>query len=152
MNRRAGIVLLALVLSAAPRGRDDAQQMAWQADVSIRAFGITRENPSGPLAAHVVVSTDSGDARAARLEVMLPVGVGLLSVPDGCQPSNSPLRSLNARVTCALGDLRVHEYRDITITTTGAPKSRGRLRFAVFAFSDTPDPLPANNFAERVVP
>ena len=126
--------------------------MVWQADVSIRAFGVTKENANGLIAAHVVVSADSGDARAARLEIMLPVGVGLLSVPEGCQPSNSPLRSLNARVTCVLGDLRVHEYRDITITTTGAPKSRGQLRFAVFALSDTPDPLPANNFAERLVP
>jgi hypothetical protein len=144
-------VLATFVLGAAPRGAGSAQHV-WQADVSVRAFEVTKEKngSSDSITAHAVVSTDSGDARAVRLEIMLPVGVGLVRVPDTCQPSPSPVRSLNARVTCIIGDLAVRELRDITITTTGVP-SRRRLRFAVFAFSDTPDPLPSNNFAERLV-
>jgi hypothetical protein len=45
----------------------------------------------------------------------------------------------------------VRGLRDFVIATT-ASASGGRLRFAAFAFSDTPDPVPSNNFVERVVP
>jgi hypothetical protein len=45
----------------------------------------------------------------------------------------------------------VRGLRDFFIATT-APVSGGRSRFAAFAFSDTPDPVPSNNFAERVLP
>ncbi len=149
---RGALVALAVVLVVAAPPRGGAAQHVWQADVSVRTLDITKEKAAGPITARVVISTDSGDARAARLEIMLPVGVGLVRVPDTCQPSPSPLLSLNARVTCQLGDIGVRELRDISITTTGAPPSRGRLRFAAFAVSDTPDPVPSNNFAERVVP
>jgi hypothetical protein len=104
------------------------------------------------ITARVVVATDSGDARGVRVEVMLPIGVGVVSVPDACRPSPSPVMSLSARVTCVLGDLRVREIRELSIVTTTRPGSREPLPFAAFAFSDTPDPQPSNNFAERDVP
>jgi hypothetical protein len=127
-------------------------QRVWQADVSIRALELTMPQGGTSITARVVVAADSGDARDVRLEVMLPVGVGVVTVPRECRPSRSPVMLLNARVTCALGDLRVREIRDLSIVTTGRPGSREPLSFAVFALSDTPDPQPSNNFAERSVP
>jgi hypothetical protein len=60
--------------------------------------------------------------------------------------------SLAARVTCALGELHAGELRDVSITTARRPGAHMPLRFAAFAFSDTPDPRPGNNFAERDAP
>jgi hypothetical protein len=138
-------------LAATPRG-DAAPQHAWQSDVSVRAFELTMPKSGTSITVRVVVATDSGDARGVRVEIMLPVGVGVVTVPDGCRPSPSPVMSLSARVTCALGDLRVREIRELSIVTTARPGSREPLPFAAFAFSDTPDPHPLNNFAERDVP
>jgi hypothetical protein len=136
---------------AAVRG-GNASQRVWQADVSVRALGLTMPQGGTSITARVVVAADSGDARDLRLEVLLPVGVGVLTLPRGCRPSPSPVMSLNARVTCSLGDLHVREVRDLSIVTTGRPGSREPLWFAVFALSDTPDPRPSNNFAERSIP
>jgi hypothetical protein len=138
-------------LAATPRG-DAAPQHAWQSDVSVRVLELTMPKSGASITVRVVVATDSGDARGVRVEIMLPVGVGVVTVPDGCRPSPSPVMSLSARVTCVLGDLRVREIRELSIVTTARPGSREPLPFAAFAFSDTPDPQPSNNFAERGVP
>jgi hypothetical protein len=65
MKRSAGIMLAVLVLAAAPRGGVGAQQMVWQADVSIRAFGVTRENATRPIRCRQTTSPSawSHDAR-----------------------------------------------------------------------------------------
>jgi hypothetical protein len=144
-------VIAVTFVAIVPRS-DAAPQHAWQSDVSVRALELTMQKGGTSITARVVVATDSGDARGVRLEIMLPVGVGVVTVPDGCRPSPSPIMSLSARVTCVLGDLRVREIRELSIVTTGRPASREPLPFAVFAFSDTPDPQPSNNFAERGVP
>jgi len=146
---RAMIVMM--FVSAAPRG-DDASQRVWQSDVAVRALELTMAQGGTSITARVVVATDSGEARGVRVELMLPVGVGVLSVPRDCRPSPSPVMSLNARVTCVLGDLRVREIRDLSIVTTGRPGWSEPLRFAAFVLSDKPDPQPSNNFAERSVP
>ena len=63
-------------------------------------------------------------ALAARVEILLPVGVGLVELSPGCIAGPSPpgVSALRGRVVCRLGDL------------------------------DTPDPRPGNNFAERALP
>jgi hypothetical protein len=144
------MLVVAFAGSAQPRPR--ATPRVWRSDVSVRALDLSTERHGGAIAVRVIVAADSDDARAVRLEIMLPVGVGVLRVPDGCQRSPGPITSLAARVSCALGGLPMRGMRDVTITTTGAPPSRGRIHFAAFTFSDTPDPVPSNNFAERVVP
>jgi hypothetical protein len=144
--------VIALAFAAIASRGDAAPQHAWQSDVSVRALELTMQKGGTSITARLVVATDSGDARGVRLEIMLPVGVGVVTVPDGCRPSPSPIMSLSARVTCVLGDLRVREIRELSIVTTGRPASREPLPFAAFAFSDTPDPQPSNNFAERSVP
>jgi len=146
------LVAIFVTFVAVVRRGDAAPQHAWQSDVSVRALEVTMLKGGTTIAARVVVATDSGEARGVRVEVMLPLGVGVVSLPDGCRPSPSPVMSLNARVSCSLGDLRVREIRELSIVTTGRPATRDPLSFAVFAFSDTPDPRPANNFVERTVP
>ena len=126
-------------------------QRTWQADLSIQALQVTVLTPGGTLVERVAVTSDSGAAKDVRVEIMLPIGVGVLRVADGCKASPSPVQSLHARVTCALGDVPARVQRDVSITLS-APPGAGRARFAAFALSDTPDPLPSNNFIERVLP
>jgi hypothetical protein len=143
-------IAVALVLHAMRDG--NRVQHTWESDVSVRALELSVARPGDSITARVTVTTDRGAARAVRLEIILPVGVGMLAIPPGCRSSPAPVMSLAARVTCALGDLHANALRDVSITTTGRPGARLPLRFAAFAFSDTPDPLPGNNFVERDAP
>lgn len=131
----------------------DAAQRAWQADLSVRAFEVATDKAAGSISASVVIAADSDVARAVQVEIMLPVGVGVVSLPDECRASPGPVMSLSAHVTCTLGNIEAHTTREVSLTTTSRPRSPSRapLRFAAFALSDTPDPLPANNFAERTL-
>jgi hypothetical protein len=98
----------------------------------------------------VTVGVEGNDpARSSRLEVLLPIGVAIVRVADECRPSPSPVTGLNARVSCELGELRAKSVREVIIAVTPRVSSQP-LRVAAFAFSDTPDPDPSNNFAERV--
>ena len=124
----------------------------WQADVSVQTLEVTALKPGGPITTRVVVATGNDEAREVRIEMLLPVGVAILRIPGGCHASPSPVASLDARISCGLGDMPVRALRELSITTSGAARPGARLHFAVFAYSDTPDPIPANNFAERVSP
>ena len=158
MFARISALLVSTLLVTAP-GRQQPAPRVWKADVRVQALELSETKlgtggtkGGGPLSMHIVVATESDNvARAVRVEIMLPIGVGVLRVPSGCRPSPSPVAALNARVTCELGDLPVRALREIQITTT-ARVSGAPLHVAVFALSDTPDPVPANNFADRALP
>jgi hypothetical protein len=145
---RVPTLLLVLVTLASPLG---GQQHVWQADLQIRSLRVTESN--GNLTARVVVVAELGEAMAARVEVMLPVGVGIVKVGTGCTPGPSApgVPSLRARVICTIGNLRARDSREFSVTTTTPPDGLAR-QFGVMATSDTPDPKPGNNFAERVIP
>lgn len=145
---RALCLLLALEAVASPVL---ARQHMWQADLQIRSLSVTASN--GNLTAKVVVGAEYGEAMAARVEVMLPVGVGIVQLGAGCAagPSAPGVPSLRARVICTIGNLRPRDPREFTVTTTVPPDGVAR-QFGVMATSDTPDPKPGNNFAERVIP
>jgi len=148
---RRSIPIAAIVFPTAPSSGQLIPRV-WQSDVRVQTLEIAERGRGASLNARVVVSVESGtEARAVRVEVMLPIGVGVVEMPTACRPSPSPVTNLNARVTCELGDIPGRGFRDLIITTT-ARAAPGPLRIAVFAASDTPDPLPANNFAERVLP
>lgn len=133
-------------------GRQQPVPRVWQSDVRVRALEISETKRGGPLSVHILVATDSDEgARAVRVEIMLPIGVGVVRIPDGCRPSPSPVSTLNARVSCDLGDVPGRSLRDLWLATT-ARVAAGPLHVAVVALSDTPDPLPANNFAEKALP
>lgn len=140
---RSGLVLLALAASPAA-----AQQHVWQADLRVKSLVVTEAG--GRLTARVVVVVaQGGEAMDARVEVLLPVGVGIVELGRGCAPGPSApgVPSLRARVICTIGDLRPRDVREFRVTTTTAPAGVAP-RFGVMATSDTPDPDPGNNFAE----
>ena len=132
-------------------GLGNRQHLLWQADLLVRSLTITEEK--GNLAARVVVASESGEALSARLEILLPVGVGIVTLGSGCKagPSRTGISELRARVECNLGNMPARSHRELYIVTTAPPLGVAR-GFAVVVMSDTPDPRPANNFAERVIP
>ena len=141
-----GTSLLLVLLLAAPAGLA-AQRHVWQADLQVRA--LTVSDAGGRLTARVTVATELGQAMGARVEVLLPVGVGIVELAPGCLPGPSApgVPSLRARVVCTIGDLRPRDLREFRVTTTTAPAGVAP-RFGAMATSDTPDPNPGNNFAE----
>ena len=134
-----------------PAHQRTRQYALWQADLSIRSLTVTEEK--GSLRARIVVAAEFGEALSARLEILLPVGVGIVSLGAGCVPGpdRTGISALRARVECTLGNMPAQSNREFYVVTTAPPT--GVVRgFAVVAMSDTPDPKPSNNFAERVIP
>ncbi len=127
-----------------------AAQAVWQADVRIQSIDATFP-ARGMLAIRIVVANDHDEARNVRLSILLPVGAGPARLAPGCRPSPSPVPNLTARIACELGDLPVRGLREVTAMVPVAPSSPGR-RVAAFVESDTPDPFPSNNYAERAIP
>ena len=127
-------------------------QQVWQADIQIRTLEVTRNK--GSITARVVVYTENDDdAQNARLLILLPVGVGIERLATGCAatPGPSMVPSLRAAVVCDMGAIPDHGLREVVLTTT-APVTPSPKRFGVFTYSSTPDPVPGNNYAERIVP
>lgn len=147
----AGPLCAALAMGGGREQQPLDSRLVWQADLAVQAFDVAALRQGGPITAHVVVATGNDEARGVRLEMLLPVGVGVLRVSDGCRPSPGPVASLSGRVSCAIGDMPVRALRELFITTGGVSAADARPHFAVFVFSDAPDPRPANNFAERAL-
>ena len=123
-----------------------AQQQApqyalWQADLSIRSLKVSEAK--GNLTARVVVAAESGEVLSARVEVFLPVGVGLVTLSSGCVagPNRTGISELRARVECSLGNMASGSNREFYVVTTAPPNGVAR-GFAVVVMSDTPDPKP----------
>ena len=146
---QSSMVLIMLLLGGV--GLGIRQRVLWQADLQVRNLRVSQEN--GNLRAEVTIAAEVGEALDARVEVMLPVGVGIVTVGPGCSagPSATGISALRARVECNLGNLPARTSRELFVITTTPPLgvSRG---FGVIAVSDTPDPKPGNNFAERALP
>jgi hypothetical protein len=143
-----GLALPLLLLAQAPASL--GSQGVSQADVRIQALDLTPLR--GFVNVRVVVGSDGGDgAHSAALHLFLPLGTKAARLPPGCQPSPSPPGAAQARVDCALGELRVRDLREVIIVAT-VPPAGVVARFTAFAFSDTPDPQMTNNYAERVLP
>jgi len=125
---------------------------AWQADIQIRTLEVTRNRNSINL--RVVVYTENDDdAQNARLLILLPVGVGIEKLAARCDatPGPSMVPSLRATVACDLGAIPNRGFHEVTLTTT-VPSNAHPKRFGVFTYSGTPDPVPGNNYAERIIP
>jgi hypothetical protein len=154
MNARTQVLSIVAVLAltagfASAASRSIGDPRVWQSDLQIASLEAAELRSGASINARIVISAEGSDpAQAAKVEIMLPIGVGVLRLANGCRPSASPVTGLNARVTCDIGDLQPRGTREITISTTNRA-STIPLRFAAFAYSDTPDPSPANNFAEK---
>lgn len=156
----AGFAVLA-ALTAGLAGTP-GRQAVWQADVRIQLLEvIALRSPRPPtggaaaarqLSARIVVANDDDDeARGVRLDVLLPVGAGVVRLPPRCKAGASAVATLTGRVTCELGVIPVRGREEVVISTTGTVSPSGG-RFGALVSSDTPDPSPGNNFAERRVP
>ncbi len=151
MNSLLSVVGLGVVASL--RGSMPAAgQPGWQADVRIQSIELLAVKGRSLNARIVITSDNDGDARNTRLEILLPVGVGVSRLAPGCRASTIPGHAaVNAHVSCDLGDIQVRGVREVTIATS-APAPNVLMRVAAFVLSDTPDPMPSNNYAERVAP
>jgi hypothetical protein len=144
-------MLLGSLLGLAGDGQQATPQyVLWQADLQVRALTVTEER--GNLRASVLVGAEIGDAIGARLEILLPVGVGIVTLGPGCVagPNVTGIRELRARVECRFGNLPARSSRELFVVTTIPPNGVAR-GFAAVVMSETPDPKPGNNFAERVI-
>jgi hypothetical protein len=147
MSRLVALVLTVLAgLNAGAR-----QRVLWQSDLQIRSLTVSEEK--GNLMARVVVAAEMGEALGARVDVLLPVGVGIVAMGEGCHagPSLTGISELRARVECSLGNMAASTNRSLFVVTTLPPAGVAR-GFGAVAMSDTPDPKPGNNFAERAIP
>ena len=126
-------------------------QHVWQADLQIRSLTVSEAR--GNLTARFVVIAEIGEAMAATVEIMLPPGVGIVEMGVGCKPGANPpgVSALRARVLCTLGNLAPRTPKELYVITT-TPPARSSTGFGVIALSDTPDPKPGNNFAEKGIP
>ena len=126
-------------------------QHVWQADLQVRSLTVSETN--GNLVARFVVVAEIGEAMAAKVEIMLPPGVGIEELGAGCTAAPNPpgVSALRARVLCTIGNLPIRSFRELFVTTTQPPPG-GSRGFGVIATSDTPDPKPGNNFAEKGIP
>ena len=150
LARALPLVLLAAATDGPPTA-DRPQPQSWQADIQIRTLEVTRSRTG--VSVRIVVYTENDDeARDARLVVLLPVGVGIERLAPGCAatPGPSMVPSIRATVACDLGAIADRGYHEVALTTSLPPEGQPR-RFGVFAYSATPDPVPGNNYAERVV-
>ena len=145
-----GRMMVALAALSIGRVAAASAQEVWQADVRIQSLEVT--GGRGSIAIRVVVTSDNDDdAMGVRLDVLLPVGAGVMRLAQGCRASPSPVANLAARVTCELGTIVVRGLREVTLAASTPPPGPGH-KVAVVVMSDTPDPEPANNYAERMVP
>ena len=129
-----------------------AEEPLWRADIQVRSLQVTKLDAT--VQARVVVYSDNDDeARGARVEILVPVGVGIVRMSAGCTASAGPpgISALQGRVTCELGNLPVGGSREVFVLTT-TPRLGTSALFGAFAMSDTPDPKPGNNFAEGRLP
>ena len=152
MRRVLDLGAVVLLLAMAGAARAPRQLRLWQADIQIRTLEVLKTK-SGMTARVVVYTEHDDEARDARLLVLLPVGVGIGRVAAGCAASASPSQvpSLRASVLCDLGAIPDGGTREVIITTSLPPQGFPK-RFGVFAYSGTPDPVPGNNYAERIIP
>jgi len=151
MNRFTAILVSGVASVGFEAHQAVPQYALWQADLQIRS--LTVSEAKGNLTARVVIGVEVGEALAARVEVLLPVGVGIVTLGPGCVagPNRTGISELRARVECNLGNLAARSNRELFVITTTPPNGIAR-GFAVVAMSDTPDPKPGNNFLERVIP
>jgi hypothetical protein len=141
-----------VLLLATSAGAQTESPMVWQADIQIRTLEVTRT--ANNISLRVVVYTENDDdAQDARLLVLLPVGVGIEKLAAKCGATRGPsmVPSLRAAITCELGAIPNRGFHEVTLTTTLPAKAHPK-RFGVFTYSGTPDPVPGNNYAERIIP
>jgi hypothetical protein len=114
-------VLLSILAGLGGGGTGGSATSPWQADLQIRS--LTVSEAKGNLTAPVVVAAEFGEALATRVEVLLPVGVGIVTLGTGCVPgpNHTGISDLHGRVECTLGNMRAGTTRELIVMTTTPP-------------------------------
>jgi hypothetical protein len=71
MTWSIALTIAAALVCRAMRGGDRVQR-TWESDVRVRAIELSVAKPADSITARVTVTADRGDARAVRLEILLP--------------------------------------------------------------------------------
>jgi hypothetical protein len=172
INRDSSIKLLAVIFILFIAVNGFAQARA-QADVNITAVSITAAKLSRPATigefstsrdqpgVKVVPPTENlkcavtvhsywdDDASDAKLIVVLPVEVSIVSMPSNATAYKAGGASpWTGYLVFSLGDMAVQQ--SITVEFTFTKSTTGNNKVSAFAYSATPDPNPANNYKDAV--
>jgi hypothetical protein len=147
---------------------DGYAQARWQADVSVTSVSITpilkkvsrvTDNINKP-DQKVVQATDDNfkctitvhnenddDARGTKMMIVLPVEVSVVSLPANAtlDPSVTATQPFAGYILVDIGQMAVQQNITVEFTIT---KSKYGNKIGAFAYSDSPDPNPANNYKD----
>jgi hypothetical protein len=163
----AKILLLMLLLSFS--AKDIIAQARWQADVSVSSVTITPaglkkvsrpgDNINVPQQKVVQAADDNlkctitlhnendDDAWGTMLVVVLPVEVSVISMPANATVDKSvtATQTFAGNIIFNIGHMAVQQ--NVTVEFTFS-KSKYGNKVGVYAYSDSPDPNPANNYKD----
>jgi hypothetical protein len=160
---------LILILFISLLTNNSFAQARWQADVSVTAVSITAgmlrkvprgtENISKPqekivqavddnLKCSITIHNENDDdARGTMLVVVLPVEVTVVSMPSNAKldPSVTATQTFAGHIIFNIGQMAVGQNITVEFTFT---KSKYGNKVGAYAYSDSPDPNPANNYKD----
>ena len=122
-----------------------------QADVQVRSMTAARVGDT-LVCKFEVFSFHDDDAVNTTARVLLPVGTKFLSSATACVGSTAVRDGTQAFATCDIGRLGVGESKTVQVVTTLPHIATIRKTFGAFAWSETPDPRPRNNYGEATAP
>lgn len=158
----AGIFILFIAMGGYAQAR-------WQADVSVTSVTITAaglkkvskgtDNINRPVEKVVQAVDDNlkctitihnendDDARGTMMVVVLPVEVSVVSMPSNAMldPSVTATQTNAGYIIFNLGQMAVQQNITVEFTFT---KSKYGNKVGAYAYSDSPDPNPANNYKD----
>jgi len=144
-------------------------QARWQADVSVTAVSITagalKKLPRGTdninkpqekivqavddnLKCSITIHNENDDdAWGTMMVVVLPVEVTVVNMPSNAKldPSVTATQSFAGHIIFNIGHMAVGQNVTVEFTFT---KSKYGNKVGAYAYSDSPDPNPANNYKE----
>lgn len=116
------------------------------ADVMIQSITATPD-----LKLKVVVFSYWDDtARNVRLQITLPPGLKVVSLPVYCM-SVAMADGTHGSISCDVGDMNVNTTRTVDIALARS-YAFGQRTAGVFVWNTLPDPMPSNNFALVTLP
>jgi len=145
-------------------------QARWQADVSISSVTISPVLKKSPrptsninqpqqtvtqtvddnLKCTITVHNENDDdARGTMLLVILPVEVSIVNMPSNAtlDPSVTSAQPFAGYILFNLGQMAVQQNITVEFTFT---KSKYGNKVGAYAYSDSPDPNPANNYKDAM--
>jgi hypothetical protein len=143
-------------------------QARWQADVSVTSVTITptlkkiskvTDNINKPNQKVVQAADDNlkctitvhnendDDARGTMMVIVLPVEVSVVSLPSNAalDPSVTATQPFAGHILVNIGHMTVQQNVTFEFTFT---KSKYGNKVGAYAYSDSPDPNPANNYKD----